>query len=214
MMAAGSSSSRGATISPTALSVCAFLLFGCAPSVNLIRLDLPAESNNAVAIRVLDSRPAEQKQSETTWPGSGLIVNRLGDERFSPDPMTILQGLFQKRLADRLNGKTVVITSFKVSVSNAPEGRQHRFMIIDNPVTVLGSLLGNALVDFGKDPKGSRLVFCEIMGSVDGQAFKADEMQRAFRDTVEDSVKDELEFGAAGTEDSIKALIDAGKGRL
>lgn len=164
---------------------------GCAPSVPVIKVTLPVESGNT--IRVLDNRPAEQKWSETTRPGSGFYVNRLGDEKFSPAPMTFLRSLFQARLEDRFNGKTISITSFKVSVSNAPQGTAPGVEVIGDPLTaVLGTIVGNVVVGSLHGTTKDLLVFCEIAGMVDGQVFKANEMLRGSIGTVEDSVKEVL----------------------
>lgn len=160
---------------------------GCAPSVGLVQIPTPTTKSTNI-IQVLDSSPPDQRESRTSRPGAGYIVSYLGDDKFSPNPMTFLRTFLQEGLSERLDGKTVSIASFKVSVSNTPKGSGQKFVNISSPIAVLGSVAANTAISDVVETDNDRMVFCEVEIRVDGKSFKANEMLRSPKAKVEERI--------------------------
>lgn len=168
-------------------ALCLLSLSGCAPSVGLVHIPSPT-TKSTTTIQVLDNRPPDQRESHTSRPGAGYIVSYLGDDKFSPDPMTFLRTLLQEGLSERLTGKTVSIISFKVSVSNTPKGSGQKFVNISSPIAILGSVAANTAISDVVETDNDRMVFCEVEIRVDGKSFKTNEMIRSPKAKVEDRI--------------------------
>jgi hypothetical protein len=119
-------------------------LSGCTHTPIALRNDglLPFQ---AMHFKWRDARPADQRESELE---SGSISNcaygsfRLGDDRFTPNRVSVLRSDLERALGAELAGRSVSLQAYTVHLNRAA-----RFRNGASPVGLLGALADAALND-------------------------------------------------------------------
>lgn len=149
----------------------------CAP-IGAIKIEVSDVAEQRVYL--LDARPPRYSLFSWDYLGAGVGAYRLPDSDFEPDPMTVVSRIFQAKLSERLQGKTVIVMQFLVSLVDVGAGDQ----VAHSP----GEALGLAVIDFAKRSGYGWMIFCEFETSVDGKVFKATETTRTEKAKVEEGV--------------------------
>lgn len=158
----------------TAVSIANGLFSAACAPIGTIKIEVAAASGPNVYL--VDARPV----SWFSWDhlGAGVGALRLSDGNFDPDPMTVISRVFQEKLSDRLQGKTILVTRFLVSLLDVENSYQPR----DLAEHAL------ALPFFLALPSDGWMAFCEFEASVDGETFTAVERTRTERAKVDEGV--------------------------
>ncbi|MBM4133654.1 MAG: hypothetical protein FJ245_07790 [Nitrospira sp.] len=160
----------------TAVSIANGLLSAACAPVGTIKVEVAAASGPNVYL--VDARPV--RWFSWDYLGAGVAAHRLSDGSFDPDPMTVMSRVFQEKLSQRLEGKTIIVTRFLVSLVDVGASSQS--------LGLPGEALGSAVVDLAVRINYGWMIFCEFEASLDGETFKAVETTRTDKSKVEEGV--------------------------
>lgn len=160
----------------TAVSIANGLLSAACAPLGTIKIEVAEASGPNVYL--VDARPVRW----FSWDhlGAGVGALRLSDANFDPDPMTVISRVFQEKLSDRLQGKTIIVTRFLVSLLDVGVSDQSLGLAEDALELTVFLAMGGS--------NHGWMAFCEFEASVDDETFKAVETTRTERAKVDEGV--------------------------
>lgn len=120
-----------------------------------------------------DERPPEQKFSRTDHSSSGTVVI-FGDDNIAPPAVEIMRAKLQERLSTPLEGKTVLLTEFQISVFDPAASVDMNSLhtaAASTPGGYAAAPLAGVFILGIEKIKSEKIVLIRIKGALDNTAF-------------------------------------------
>lgn len=153
------------------LSVLIVMGLSACGTASSVKLSIPVPEKTSFVFR--DERPPEQRLSRTDNSSSGAVVI-FGDDNIAPPAAEIMRAKLQERLSSQLEGKTVSLTEFQISIFEPAASVDMNGLhtaAASTPGGYAAAPLAGVFILSIEKIKSEKIVLIRIKGALDNTAF-------------------------------------------